>query len=75
MPLPGQHPMDLTNLERRLLARIAELERRVARMERHPEVPILTTTPTGGTDGQIVGSTTPRIWLKVNGTWRYSALT
>jgi hypothetical protein len=47
----------------RTAERLAALERRLASLERgRPAV-------------QIVGDTTPRLWLRVGGAWHYATLT
>lgn len=67
-----------TNPQERLYAKIRALEERVAALERNPAaVPIFSGTPSSGdgTDGSLGGTSTPRLWMKVNGSWHYVALT
>jgi hypothetical protein len=78
MPLVhGQHPTEQVTPEVALRAKVAALERRIATLERETRIPMTTVAGvTGGRDGSMAGSAdTPRLWLKVAGTWRYTTLT
>ena len=65
--------------EQRLLARVAELERRIRDLERASTVmPVIAGAPssTDGKSGSMSGdSTNIRLWLKIGSTWRYTPLT
>lgn len=79
MAIPGQHPLEQRNPEVGLRARVASLEKRCSALERESRIPLTTVagvTAGTGRDGSLAGSTdTPRLWLKIAGTWRYVALT
>jgi hypothetical protein len=61
----------------RLYAKIAALEARIEAMERYGVLlPIVAGSPSGGRSGNAVGdSSNTRLWLNINGSWRYTALT
>jgi len=61
----------------RLYAKIAALEKRIAALERDSfSAPVTEGAPTNGGEGALAGdSTNTRLWIKINGVWRYAALT
>ena len=63
----------------RLARRLAELERRVAELDRQRfAVPVNAGAPLSGdgATGSLAGdSTNNRLWVKIGGTWKYTALT
>jgi hypothetical protein len=73
------HPYVLErNADGRLQRRIRQLEDRVARMEREDRrAGIDSANPTAASaEGTLYGSTSNnRLWLRINGVWRYVALT
>lgn len=80
MALPEQHPTHAHKQpEVSVRVEIAALKRRLTALERENRVPMTTVaavTGSTGRDGSMAGSSdTPRLWLKVAGTWRYTALT
>lgn len=71
------HPQP-ANREMRLMQRIVALEERVAAMERAgAQIPTGAAPAAGsGRDGAIKAqSDTLRIWVRINGVWRYTPLT
>lgn len=76
MAIPSEHPIERNNPEIVLRARIKQLEARIEALEVGTSVPVVAASPTGGRDGSLAGSVSPlRLWIRVNGTWRYTALT
>lgn len=77
MPIDPASPQPMDGDSRRS-DKLAELERRVATLERaHPVIQVLagapTTTPRDGTPA--VDSAAVRLWVRVGGVWRFAALT
>lgn len=66
-----------TSPEVRLRAQIKALEDRVAAIERGLPIPIITGAPGAATgqDGSLAGDTGNKLWLRINGVWRYTAVT
>lgn len=78
MPVPSEHPMERSDPEIALRARINYLEKRVEALEKGIPIPTLAGVPGGalGREGMMAGQTSPtRLWLMVGGTWRYTTLT
>lgn len=77
MPIDPAAPLPTTPDARRA-DKLAELERRVAALERaHPVIQVLpgapTTAPRDGTPA--VDSSAVRLWVRVNGGWHFVTLT
>lgn len=66
-----------TDLDVKVAGRISALEARIAALETGTPVPIGTGTPdpATGRDGSFAGDTDLRLWLKIDGVWRYTNLT
>lgn len=78
MAVPSEHPMERNNPDIALRARINYLEKRVEALERGLPIPTIDGVPGGalGREGMLVGQKTPlRLWLLIDGTWRYTTLT
>jgi hypothetical protein len=65
------------SFEERAARRIRDLEARVASIERGNPIPLGAGAPTAASqDGTLHGdSTNVRLWLRVGGAWRWTALT
>jgi hypothetical protein len=78
---PPRHPHVLERRpEQRLLRRIAQLEERIAYLERNRRgVPVVSAVPSDDAgDGSLAAyenGSTRRLYVRVNGTWRYATLT
>lgn len=77
MGLGAAHPMDLMGQEQRLLARIKQLEDRIAALERGIPLPVTGSVPapSSGAENRAVvrsaggAATTPGLLVKINGSW------
>lgn len=66
-----------TSAQGRDADRLADIERRLSAIERGPAVQIQAGAPSAAVrDGALIGDTTNvRLWLRLNGVWRYTTLT